>query len=196
MMDGSQAVAIVCANSLTTLGLRELLHNVLPPGVEIVTFSNVAQLREQGDRFVHYFVDISSLLPDKAFFQERNRKTIVLTTTPDHEAQLPEFHCLCVAVPENQLLRALLLIQQRGHNHRNNISMVGKNKKRLTPREVEVLSLVAQGLINKEIADRLHISLATVITHRKNIVEKLGVRSVPALTMYAVINGYVDVHKI
>ena len=74
--------------------------------------------------------------------------------------------------------------------------MVGKNKKRLTPREVEVLSLVAQGLINKEIADRLHISLATVITHRKNIVEKLGVRSVPALTMYAVINGYVDVHKI
>jgi DNA-binding NarL/FixJ family response regulator len=74
--------------------------------------------------------------------------------------------------------------------------MVRKNKKRLPPREVEVLSLVAQGLINKEIADRLHISLATVITHRKNIVEKLGVRSVPALTMYAVINGYVDVHKI
>ena len=59
-----------------------------------------------------------------------------------------------------------------------------------------MLSLVVQGFINKEIADKLNISLTTVITHRKNITEKLGMRSVSALTIYAVMNGYVDIGKI
>ena len=66
----------------------------------------------------------------------------------------------------------------------------------LSAREIEVLALVAQGFINKEIADKLNISLTTVITHRKNITEKLGLRSVSALTIYAVMNGYVELDKI
>ena len=70
-----------------------------------------------------------------------------------------------------------------------------KNKV-LTNREIEVLSLVVQGYINKEIAIKLNISLTTVITHRKNIMEKLGMKSVSALTIYAVMHGYVDINKI
>ena len=66
----------------------------------------------------------------------------------------------------------------------------------LTSREVEVLVLIVRGYINKEIADRLNIGLTTVISHRKNIMEKLGLKSVSALTIYAVMNGYVDVDKI
>ena len=50
--------------------------------------------------------------------------------------------------------------------------------------------------INKEIAEKLNIGLATVITHRKNIMEKLGMKSVSALTIYAVMHGYVDINKI
>jgi len=50
--------------------------------------------------------------------------------------------------------------------------------------------------INKEIAGRLNISITTVITHRKNIMEKLGMKSVSALTIYAVMHGYVDINKI
>ena len=59
-----------------------------------------------------------------------------------------------------------------------------------------MLSLIVQGLINKEIADRLNIGLTTVITHRKNIMDKLGMKSVSALTIYAVMHGYVDISKI
>ena len=59
-----------------------------------------------------------------------------------------------------------------------------------------MLALVVQGLINKEIADRLNISLTTVITHRRNITEKLGIKSVSALTIYAIMHGYVDIHQI
>lgn len=66
----------------------------------------------------------------------------------------------------------------------------------ISQRETEVLSLVVKGLINKEIADRLNISLATVVTHRKNITEKLHLKSVSALTVYAVMNGIVSVDEI
>ena len=66
----------------------------------------------------------------------------------------------------------------------------------LSDRETEVMALIVRGYINKEIADKLNIGLATVITHRKNIMEKLGIRSVSALTIYAVMNGYVDIDSI
>jgi len=62
----------------------------------------------------------------------------------------------------------------------------------LSARETEVLSLVARGLMNKEIADRLHIGTTTVISHRRNIMEKLGIKSVAGLTLYAATLGYVD----
>jgi len=69
-------------------------------------------------------------------------------------------------------------------------------RKILSDREIEVMSLIVQGYINKEIADRLSIGLATVITHRRNIMDKLGLKSVSALTIYAVMHGYVDINKI
>ena len=58
----------------------------------------------------------------------------------------------------------------------------------ISDRERDVLRLVAQGFTNKEIADRLFISSHTVITHRKNITAKLGIKTIAGLTMYALIN--------
>ena len=63
----------------------------------------------------------------------------------------------------------------------------------LTSRETEVLRLVVRGLQNKQIAAELGIALTTVISHRKRITEKLGVRSVAGLTIYAVMRGLVGV---
>lgn len=62
----------------------------------------------------------------------------------------------------------------------------------LSKREQEVLGLVAQGLMNKEIADRLNISLTTVISHRKNLADKLGIHSLAGLTVYAYTHGFLD----
>lgn len=62
----------------------------------------------------------------------------------------------------------------------------------LSARERDVLKLVALGLSNKETADKLFISIHTVITHRKNITEKLGIKSISGLTVYAIINGIID----
>ena len=66
----------------------------------------------------------------------------------------------------------------------------------LTGRETEVLALVARGYMNKEIADRLQIGLTTVISHRRNIMEKLGIRSVAGLAIYAMTAGYVAVDEL
>jgi DNA-binding CsgD family transcriptional regulator len=62
----------------------------------------------------------------------------------------------------------------------------------LTVREKEVLALVAMGHSNKEIAEKLFISIHTVISHRKNITEKLGIKSISGLTVYAILNRVID----
>lgn len=62
----------------------------------------------------------------------------------------------------------------------------------LSEREQTVLVLVAKGLTNKEIADRLNISVHTVISHRKNITHKTGIKSVAGLTVYAMLHNLLD----
>ena len=51
-------------------------------------------------------------------------------------------------------------------------------------------------MINKEIADTLSISVNTVITHRRNITHKIGIRSIPGLTVYAILNNLIDISEV
>ena len=67
---------------------------------------------------------------------------------------------------------------------------------RLTNREQEVMKLLAMGHSHKEIGRILHISVHTVISHRKNITLKLGIKSVSGLAVYAIISGFIDTNKI
>ena len=66
------------------------------------------------------------------------------------------------------------------------------NREELSSREKEILVCVARGMLNKEIADRFHISIYTVITHRKNITRKTGIKTVAGLTVYALLNNLID----
>ena len=69
----------------------------------------------------------------------------------------------------------------------------GKLQDVISDREIDVLKLLASGLANKEIADKLNISINTVITHRKNISKKTGIKSVSGLTIYAVLRKLVTI---
>jgi len=69
-----------------------------------------------------------------------------------------------------------------------------KADNQLSVREIEILTMVAQGYSNKQIAVKLFISIHTVITHRKNITFKLGIKSISGLTLYAALNNMVDFH--
>lgn len=167
------------------------------PIADVCTFGSFAELdANTPDCYFHYFVSMNILLQNRPFFTGRRNKTIVLTLSLD-AAQLNDFHCLCINVPETQLIKSLLALEQSAHAHGRNLPPIQTTQtKILTDRETEVMALVAQGYINKEIADRLNIGLSTVVTHRKNIMEKLNLKSVSALTIYAVMHGYVDINKI
>lgn len=191
------AVAIVDQNILSAMGLRHILQEVMPI-MDVVSFGSFAELQaNQPDRYVHYFVTMSVVLENRTFFTERRNKTIVLSPSLDH-AQIADFHTICTNVTEEQLVRAILALEQHAHGRGQHLPEMPAhaNAMPLSSREVEVLSLIAKGMMNKEIADRLNIGLTTVISHRKNIQEKLGVKTISALTIYAVMHGLVDINKI
>ena len=84
---------------------------------------------------------------------------------------------------------------------RNISDMVFKNsaaqsQDALSDREKDVIVSLVQGMSNKEIADHLCISVNTVITHRRNIARKLQIHSPAGLTIYAIVNGLIDISAV
>lgn len=198
MTNEEPTLAIIESNTLAVMGLKQLLESAMP-------FANIQCYNTFGEftaynpnRFMHYFVSMQIVLANRNFFMQYKHKTIVLTPSNDPNSQLTGFHCLCVNVSEELLIKQLIYLQRQGHPHGEHLPKMNMPSKDtlLSDREIEVLSLVAQGKINKEIADLLNIGLTTVITHRKNIQEKLGLKSVPSLTIYAITHGYIDINHI
>ena len=154
-------IAIVDPNTLTCLGLKNILEDIIP----------MATIRV----------------------------TIVLAGG-DNQPQLSGVPKLNIYQDEGSLIKDIHQLRQYGHQARkqavDKAMHIEKTEHELSIREIEVLILITKGLINKEIADKLHISLTTVISHRKNITEKLGIKSVSGLTVYAVMNGYIEADRI
>lgn len=198
MIQGRPKIAIVDSNTLAVLGLKQILQEVIP-FMSVDTFGSFAELESNHpEQYAHYFVAMNIVLEQKRFFSEHRRKTIVMTLSFNGNSQLNEFHSICINVPEAELVKSILSLEQHAHGKGQNLPPMpmALQRKVLTDREIEVMSLIVQGYINKEIADKLNIGLATVVTHRKNIMEKLGMKSVSALTIYAITHGYVDINKI
>lgn len=200
-MNNNPRIAIVDPNTLAVLGLTHLLESVMPV-MHIDSFGSFAELEaNHPEQYFHYFVDVRVVLANMPFFQQMRHKTIVLSSSAaDDTASLSSFHTICTGLPPKQLLRSILMLEQHAHAHGRNLPPLPHAETNtsvpLSPREIEVLSLIVKGFINKEIADQLNLSLPTIISHRKNLMSKLGMRSVSALTIYAVMHGYVGVDEI
>lgn len=70
-----------------------------------------------------------------------------------------------------------------------------KENESLSEREKEIIISIVEGLSNKEIAEKLYLSIHTVITHRRNITKKLQIHSTSGLTIYAIVNGLVQIEE-
>ena len=179
-------IAIIEPNTLSSLGLKSILEEIIPMAT-IRTFHRFNELMDDTpDMYAHYFISAQIYVEHNAFFLPRKRKTIVLN----------------IYEPEEELVKNILKLHQHAHHKGYPVKDMppmippAHHQELLSAREIEVLVLITKGLINKEIADKLNISLTTVITHRKNITEKLGIKSVSGLTIYAVMNGYIEADRI
>lgn len=203
----SPEIAIIDPNTLSSLGLCGLLEELIPGAVIRMFPSFAAFADDTPDMYAHYFVSAQVYFEHTVFFLPRRPKTIVLAAG-EGNPQLAGVLTLNICQPEKDLVRSIVHLHGHGHKHGHPGKLpapampVGEKPANmpvgheLTAREIEVLVLVVKGLINKEIADRLNISLTTVISHRKNITEKLGIKSVSGLTIYAVMHGYVEADAI
>ena len=179
-------VAIIDGNILAAIGLKQILSTVMPM-MHIDTFGTMAELHANApDTYFHFFANT----------------TIVLTTSTSDATQLTGFHSLCTSQSEDKFIKDLLVLEQHAHAHGRNLPpqslqpSVSDSPTLLSSREIEVLSHIAYGKTNKEIANTLCISLSTVVSHRKHIMDKLNIHNLSALTIYAVMHGYVDVNMI
>ena len=188
-------IAIIDPNTLSCMGLEALLEEIIPMATIRVFHSFGELVDDTPDMYAHYFVSAQIYFEHTTFFRERHPRAIVLAGG-ENLPQLAGVPTLNIYEDEKALAKSIMQMHERGHRKEGKHPHPTPMEHELSAREIEVLILITKGFINKEIAEKLNISLTTVISHRKNITEKLGIKSVPGLTIYAVMNGYVEADSI
>ena len=123
------------------------------------------------------------------FCSEGENTPIVALTNTGYEESVMRQYDGCINIYDN----AARIIQKL-HGAIEEAQLNPKNElNELSTRERDILVAVAKGKTNKEIADEFNISVYTVITHRRNISRKLGINSIPGLTVYAIMNKLIDI---
>lgn len=181
------------------MALRNILWDMFSH-IEIYTYNDIESFIADSNRhFVHFFVSSDILFSHSDEFETLRHITIVLSVGANSSIEKAGYRTLDISMPEQELVSRLLHIHSCGHKegHRDNVMDNSLNiANRLSPREKDVLALMVKGLINKEIAEELGISMTTVIFHRNNICEKLQTRSLGKLTIFAVFSGIVELNEI
>ena len=175
-MKKDRRVAILLPDRLCSLGLESVLKEYFSFSKIIYCASFQALEEEQADAVDFYFT----------YFLPRRTKTMVLVHQPE------SFSLPVNILSTRSSLETLIEQLAQFFAQENGFSNPVENNKGLSSREINVLREVVYGYTNKEIADHLHISLNTVLTHRKNITAKLGIKTVPGLTFYAIMNGVIS----
>lgn len=186
-------IAVVSPSALTALGLQSLLSKIIPQAV-VTLFERVEELQETPvERFAHLFVAEEFCEACLQLLGNCRHRMFLLV---DGDRCPEGFHSINIRCGEAELVAGLMRLHHKAHHplhpgHPGGMPRTAEPDP-LTPREREVLTLVARGLLNKEIAGHLGIGLTTVISHRRNIAEKLGIRNVAGLAVYAFRHGYFD----
>ncbi len=178
-------IAIILSDTLQSIGIQNLLTDYFPP-VEVCWFPTFETFREAaaGGAFDFYFTTAETMVMNGDFFLPRRGKTVVVADGEGYVGNTVN-HIAAKASEETIIEQLQQLLADDG-------GMSGEVNKGLSSRETDVLQLIVKGITNKEIADKLSISLNTVLTHRKNITAKLGIKTVSGLTFYAIMNGIIS----
>ena len=191
--------AIIDRNTLESTALKDMLWELFNH-VEIHIYGSMDSfIRDSNRHFVHFFVSADMLFSNSEEFETLKHMTTVLTDGQNPHLDQSGYRILDITSSEENIENRLMHLQQIGVYGEVQASSDQESesyKDKLSEREKEVLRLVVKGLINKEIAKELNISLPTVIFHRNNICTKLQTRSIGKLTVYAVLSGIVSIKEI
>lgn len=187
---------LILKNAFLVRGVISYLKQLLPDhSIEVIN-KPVYTIEASEPVFI---IDRSVLSnqPDYTLNQLRKNyplcRIILISTTPPSDTLIPYIdESLLFTDPEQ-------IISEKLQKVYADVSLPGNteaNHSVISDREFEVLRLVALGMTNKEISDELCISTHTVITHRKNITAKLGIKTIAGLAVYAVINGIISADEL
>ena len=176
------STVIIAKDTLRALGMKYLLESMFD--MKSAVFNDYAdgKLPDDVDRYDLIVVDEALCLSNLDYLIPKKNRTVILA---DHDMAGHSWQYVNSNADENTIIESLASIIKK-------LKRVNSGQDGLSAREIDVLKLVATGLTNKEIADRLNISINTVLSHRKNISSKLGIKSVSGLSVYAMMNGYIN----
>lgn len=193
-------MVIIMENTLSAMALRMLLVDIVGNNIDVVCYSSFDDFMAVEHSVVpHFFVSAEVVFRNPNFFRDIMRRTIVITDGDAPSFAQSGFHTIDAKASEQSIARQILNIRSVGHpgtHPHHELHDTSSSPAILSQREQEVLALLVKGYINKEVADKLNISLATVIFHRNNISEKLQTRSLGRLTIYAVLNNIVSLSEL
>ncbi len=190
MMQNRKTNILIFSKSDTILhGLYKIVNDL---GIEPILIKNMDDFFD----YPHLLGYVLLILPQKLYnenlsFLEKHFASAVL-------AKYLFFNTNEIKDNEINIDDSAAIIQHKIQNEIDSFlsSHSSQQPQELTHREIEVLKLIAHGFTNKEIADQLSISTHTVISHRKNLSEKTGIKTISGLTMYALIKQFIEIKDI
>lgn len=189
--EGKYYVVLIEPSEIVATGIASIINS--NPQFNVVQTLNDPSYYNSNDSDVDIViinptvVDYNDRLDIRSWLGTENTALVALTHSNYEEGVLRQYD-ECIGIYDNtaRIIQKLKsAIDENRKNPKNDLN-------ELSSREKDILAAVAMGKTNKEIADEFNISIYTVISHRRNISQKLGINSIPGLTVYAIMNKLVD----
>lgn len=174
-------VFIIHEDTLVAIGIQKILNELF--NIKYVTISNTPENLNSEEYSLIFASSYFYALHHELFIANKH-KTIILTPNQYNNITDLNDNIISQSWSEEHIINQINLSISKLKNLKSTHNELSK-------REIEVLKLIVNGHINKEIANMLNISFNTVLTHRKNITAKLGIKSVSGLSVYAMMNGLI-----
>lgn len=192
----NKKIAIVHSSEMLRKGLNAIIKNFF--NIEVFQFAQIEEFQDYHEiqsSIQILFIgceELSDLIIFNKLTSNSEIKTIGINSNNENTLNDFQFDKEINTFDSSQKIHNLVSGLLQSGNSENK----EQEGEELTQREKDVLKLVALGNTNKEIADKLFISIHTVISHRKNITEKLGIKSISGLTVYAMLNKLIDTENL
>ena len=179
MINNYRNIAVIGFNTLVESAIKTIILQC--SNINCQCMKNISM---HSDLSSAYIITPNVLIDNIDFFIPRKNRLLVISDSENTSVTESSIKTISAYCDYNLIVDAIktLIISTEDLKIKNH---------ELSSREIEVLKEIASGKIIKEIADSLNISVNTVLTHRKNISSKLGIRSVSGLSLYAMMNGII-----